>query len=97
MHGLQIQDAARYQALQAVRPPHRLRACRRCLRTLSSFELGGEKKTKGAALQFVSSSSSASCVSTRLIVRVVIVFVFPLPPCLAIRILAAITYLPRLM
>ena len=53
MHCLQIQDAARYQALQAVRP-HRLRARRRCLRTLSSFELGGEKKTKGAALQFVS-------------------------------------------
>ena len=55
MHGLQIQDAARTQALQAVRRP--------CLYiwvipfvdcARYSFELGGEKKTKGAALQFVS-------------------------------------------
>ena len=54
MHGLQIQDAARTKALQAVRRP--------CLYiwvipfvdcARYSFELGGEKKTKGAALQFV--------------------------------------------
>ena len=54
MHCLQIQDAARYQALQAVRPHLRVRVRGCCLRTSSSFELGGEKKTKGAALQFVS-------------------------------------------
>lgn len=54
MHRLQVQDADGHQALQAVR-----RRPSRCARgptdCVCSFELGGEKKTKGAALQFVSS------------------------------------------
>ena len=54
MHCLQIQDAARHQALQAVRLPCRPHTRCPCSRMSSSFELGGEKKTKGAALQFVS-------------------------------------------
>jgi len=49
---MQVQDAACIEALQTVcfcviGPEHRPDAL------FSSFELGGEKKTKGAALQFV--------------------------------------------
>lgn len=55
MHGMQVQDAALAQALQAVRIL--LASCLHVLIHLYfSFELGGEKKTKGAALQFVSAS-----------------------------------------
>lgn len=52
VHGVQVQDATCIEALQAV--------CSCLIRYryrpdafFSSFELGGEKKTKGAALQFV--------------------------------------------
>ena len=54
MHGLQVQDAARSQALQAVCCSACILLRRSCSCRLCSFELGGEKKTKGAALQFVS-------------------------------------------
>ena len=55
VHGMQVQDAALAQALQAVRIL--LASCLHVLIHLYfSFELGGEKKTKGAALQFVSAS-----------------------------------------
>lgn len=50
---MQIQNANGPQAMQAVRavtPIYALRATDE----LCSFELGGEKKTKGAALTFVS-------------------------------------------
>ena len=99
MHCLQIQDAARYQALQAVRFPRCPHAHHRYLRTLYSFELGGEKKTKGAALQFVSILSSRTCLrlATVLTVRVVIVSALSSYPCLAIRIIAATIYHPRIM
>lgn len=51
MHRLQIQNAANTQALQTVRALYPIQE----LRSLFlSFELGGEKKTKGAALTFVS-------------------------------------------
>lgn len=52
VHRLQVQDAAFPQALQAVRL---FASCSPLANvdTRRSFELGGEKKTKGAALQFV--------------------------------------------
>ena len=53
VHCLQIQDAALTQALQAVRCSSGVRSSM-FSSELCSFELGGEKKTKGAALQFVS-------------------------------------------
>ena len=51
MHSLQIQDATCIEALQAVRIADLCIVSR--LLTFRSFELGGEKKTKGAALTFV--------------------------------------------
>lgn len=61
VHCLQIQDADLFEALQAVRVFPFFPA--RCFsQMLSSFELGGEKKTKGAALTFVSTLSSFSSV-----------------------------------
>ncbi len=53
MHCLQIQNAATIEAMQTVRNFNTIAYI--CHPTLSfrSFELGGEKKTKGAALQFV--------------------------------------------
>ena len=49
---MQIQDADVAQALQAV-CRCRFVFCEDTNRSLPSFELGGEKKTKGAALTFV--------------------------------------------
>lgn len=83
MHCLQVQDAAVPQALQAVRTvlllPHL------CTDFVCSFELGGEKKTKGAALTFVRPISSLvlavySRISPTVIVSLVVVlslFLFP--------------------
>lgn len=57
VHIVQVQDATLSQALQAVRL---FRCSVSSLHSvlnrflIRSFELGGEKKTKGAALQFVS-------------------------------------------
>jgi hypothetical protein len=51
MHCVQVQDADVAQALQAVRAPRSLSGV--CAELVTSFELGGEKKTKGAALSFV--------------------------------------------
>lgn len=54
MHGLQVQDATGHQALQAVCQLEKFTVEAAHLTILfCSFELGGEKKTKGAALQFV--------------------------------------------
>ena len=67
VHCLQIQDAALTQALQAVRCSSSVRASM-FSSELCSFELGGEKKTKGAALQFVrpiSHVSLLSCIDSR--------------------------------
>lgn len=51
MHSVQIQNAAIVEALQAVRG---FSSPFRCIvEPICSFELGGEKKTKGAALTFV--------------------------------------------
>ena len=52
MHSVQIQNAAITEALQAVRNSSLSNSFHDAF--LSSFELGGEKKTKGAALTFVS-------------------------------------------
>ena len=52
MHGVQIQNAANTEAMQAVRSYLLFNTFHEAF--LSSFELGGEKKTKGAALSFVS-------------------------------------------
>jgi hypothetical protein len=52
VHGVQVQDAAFIEALQTV--CYVLFTCMyKADDRFSSFELGGEKKTKGAALQFV--------------------------------------------
>jgi len=51
MHSVQIQNAAIVEALQAVRG-FSFPLCF-IAESISSFELGGEKKTKGAALTFV--------------------------------------------
>jgi len=53
MHSMQIQNAAITETLQAVRSSSLSSSFHDAF--LSSFELGGEKKTKGAALTFVSS------------------------------------------
>ena len=52
MHSMQIQNAAITEAMQAVRSSSSSNSFHDAF--LSSFELGGEKKTKGAALTFVS-------------------------------------------
>jgi len=54
MHGVQVQGPAVSQAMQAVRPLITPVTLFLGLTHLFSFELGGEKKTKGAAIQFVS-------------------------------------------
>lgn len=54
MHSMQVQGSVVSEAMQAVRPAQ-LAPLFSCLTHLFSFELGGEKKTKGAAIQFVSS------------------------------------------
>jgi len=51
MHSVQIQNATIVEALQAVRVFSFLLCS--IAESISSFELGGEKKTKGAALTFV--------------------------------------------
>jgi len=51
MHSVQIQDAIGTQALQTVRFFFAKTA--QLYDSMRSFELGGEKKTKGAALTFV--------------------------------------------
>ena len=51
---MQVQDAALFEALQAVRIlPFDVTRQDLRIDDASSFELGGEKKTKGAALTFV--------------------------------------------
>lgn len=52
MHSVQIQNAAITETLQAVRSSASSNSFHDTF--LPSFELGGEKKTKGAALTFVS-------------------------------------------
>ena len=52
MYRMQIQNAAITETLQAVRSSSSSNPFHDAF--LSSFELGGEKKTKGAALSFVS-------------------------------------------
>jgi hypothetical protein len=54
VHCLQVQDATLAQALQAVRNPPAFDVKTSLKVLVYSFELGGEKKTKGAALTFVS-------------------------------------------
>ena len=54
------------QAVSPVMPPTLFLG----LTYLSSFELGGEKKTKGAAIQFVS-ADHAYCPDTRLTIHLV--------------------------
>ena len=73
MHSLQIQDATCIEALQAVRIADLCIVSR--LLTFRSFELGGEKKTKGAALTFVcvsffcsSDDSKATLLSSKRVV-----------------------------
>ena len=64
-----------------------------------SFELGGEKKTKGAALQFVSSLAGVIAHSTvaLTVLHAVIVFASSRLPRLAILTITAIIYHPRIM
>ena len=57
---MQIQNAAITETLQAVRSSSSHNSSFHDL-FLSSFELGGEKKTKGAALTFVSHLALLSC------------------------------------
>ena len=52
MHSVQIQNAAIVEAVQAVRG-FSFPSLRCIAESICSFELGGEKKTKGAALTFV--------------------------------------------
>lgn len=59
VHFVQIQNAADSQALQAVRSQS-FTGMAAHLQT-ASFELGGEKKTKGAALTFVRSTPCPRC------------------------------------
>jgi hypothetical protein len=56
MHCMQIQDANGPQTLQAVRLSF-IPLLEAIADYTNSFELGGEKKTKGAALTFVSFTS----------------------------------------
>lgn len=56
MHRVQIQNATTFEALQAVRSFNVIRFSLHVVLhfCVISFELGGDKKTKGAALTFVS-------------------------------------------
>ena len=72
MHGMQVQDAAVSEALQAVRPILHLHPCIIHTDHDRSFELGGEKKTKGAALQFMR-TRPLTTVTTRLISSFIVI------------------------
>jgi large subunit ribosomal protein L44e len=86
MHRLQVQDAAVSETMQAVRLSESHYLHNYSLER--SFELGGEKKTKGAALQFVSLPFSCTTLfeayithSKRIILAVVYYFYPLIPPC----------------
>ncbi|KAI0711427.1 zinc-binding ribosomal protein [Earliella scabrosa] len=69
------------------------------LKRCKHFELGGEKKTKGAALQFVSGLAGVIAYNTVVltVLDAVIVFASSLLPRLAILTTTAIIYHPRIM
>ena len=71
---MQIQNAAITETLQAVRSSLLSNSFHDGI--LSSFELGGEKKTKGAALTFVSRRPLFSCCSPLTIPEVNLLVMF---------------------
>ncbi|TBU45150.1 zinc-binding ribosomal protein [Dichomitus squalens] len=68
------------------------------LKRCKHFELGGEKKTKGAALQFVSIPLYPLVRTTFVLILCAVIVSASYPcPCLVIRIITATIYHPRIM